>query len=40
MDFRNADQVLIGDEVLVQGNDFLTSAKIISISSIKMQGSH
>ena len=38
--FRYAEQVSIGDQVLVQGNDILLSAKITSISSIKMQGSH
>ena len=38
--FRYADQVLIGDELLVQGNNEMTPAKVINISSFMMQGEH
>ena len=36
--FRFADQVYVGDEVLVQKNDNLIAAKVISVSSLIMQG--
>ena len=36
--FRYADLVRTGDEVLVEGKDELTPVKVISISSVKMQG--
>ena len=37
--FRYADDVSIGDEVLVQGeDDELTPAKVIDLSSSTMQG--
>ena len=35
-----ADQLSIGDEVLVQGNNDLTPAKVINISDITMQGKY
>ena len=38
--FRHASKVLIGDDVLVQGNDELTQAKVINISSITKQGDY
>ena len=36
--FRFADQVYVGDEVLVQKSDNLIAAKVISVSSLIMQG--
>ena len=36
--YRYADQVLVGDEVLVQGIDNLIPAKVINVSSLNMQG--
>ena len=36
----NAGQVTIGDEMLVQGNDELSPARIINISSQTMQGNY
>ena len=36
--FRFADQVYVGDEVLVKKNDNLIAAKVISVSSLIMQG--
>ena len=38
--FRYADQVAIGDEVLVLENDDLTPTKVINVSSFNMQGTH
>ena len=38
--FRYADQVSIGNEVLVEGNDELTPAKVINVNSSSMQGDH
>ena len=38
--FRYAEQVLIGDEVLVKGNNELAPAKVINVSELKMQGNH
>ena len=38
MSFRYADKILIDDEILVQGNNGLTPAKVINVSSIVMQG--
>ena len=38
--FRYADQVAIGDEVLVQENDDLTPSKIINVTSSTMQGNY
>ena len=38
--FRYADHVSIGDEVLVKGNDVLTPAKVINVSSLIMQGDY
>ena len=35
---RYADQVCVGDEVLVQKNDNLFPAKVINVSSLVMQG--
>ena len=35
---RNADQVSVGDEVLVNEKDELTSTKVINISDFTMQG--
>ena len=37
---RYADQLGIGDEVLVPRNDKLTSVNVISVSDLTMQGSH
>ena len=36
--YRVADKVLIGNEVLVQENNELTSAMVTNISESKMQG--
>ena len=36
--FRDADKVLIGDDVLVNGNDELSSEKVTNISSFAMDG--
>ena len=36
----NAGQVAIGDEMLVQGNDELSPARVINISSQTMQGKY
>ena len=36
--FRYADQLEIGDVLLVQGNNGLTPAKVINISNLIMQG--
>ena len=36
--FRYADQLEIGDELLMQGINDLTPAKVIHISSLIMQG--
>ena len=38
--FRNADQLTIGDELLVQGNNELVPAKVISVSNLIMQGNY
>ena len=38
--FRYADQVAVGDEVLVLENDDLTPTKVINVSSFNMQGTH
>ena len=38
--FRYADEVSIGDEVLVQGNNGLTPTKVINVSKITLQGNH
>ena len=38
--FRYADQVSVGDEVLVDENDYLAPVEVISVSSIKMQSNH
>ena len=38
--FRYADQVAIGDEVLVQENDGLTPSKVINVTSSTMQGNY
>ena len=35
---RDADQVCVGDEMLVQKNDKLIPAKVINVSSLIMQG--
>ena len=40
MCFRYADQVTIGDELLVQENDQLIQATVIDVSSSVMQGSN
>ena len=36
--FRYADEVLIGNEVLVEKTNALVSAKVLNISTFKMQG--
>ena len=36
--FRYADQLEIGDKLLVQGNNGLTPAKVINMSTFVMQG--
>ena len=36
--FRDADKVLLGDNVLVYGNDELSSEKVTNISSFAMDG--
>ena len=36
--FSYADQVSVGDEVLVEGNDYLAPVEVIEVSSTKMQG--
>ena len=36
--FRYADQILIGDEVLAQENNAFTPVKVTDISSLTMQG--
>ena len=38
--FRDVDQLLIDDEVLVQGNKDMTPVKVIDVSSITMQGNN
>ena len=38
--FRNADQLTIGDELLVQGNNELVPTKVISVSNLIMQGNY
>ena len=35
---RYADQLSIDHEVLVQGNNEVTSAKVVNVSNITMQG--
>ena len=35
--FRCADQLEIGDELLVQGNNDFTPAKVINVSNLFMQ---
>ena len=37
---KYADQVLMGNEILVDENNQMTSAKVINISSFKAQGKH
>ena len=37
---RYADQILIGNDILVEKNNKLTPAKVISISSVKAQGKY
>ena len=36
--FRHAHQLSVGDKVLVERNDELTSVNVINVSSITMQG--
>ena len=36
--FRDADKVLIGDDVLVNGNDKLSSEKVANINTFAMDG--
>ena len=36
--FRFADKVSIGNEILVEGNDHLTPAKVMNIRSFTMEG--
>ena len=38
--FRFADQLSIGDEVLVQRNYLLTPGKVINVSNIDMPGNY
>ena len=37
---RYANQVLFGDEVLIDKNNKLISSKVIKVSSFKMQGNY
>ena len=37
--FRYSDEMSIGDEVLVNGNNAMIPAKVVNISSLTMQGS-
>ena len=37
---RYADKLSIGDEILVQGIDELTLAKVINVSDISMRGKY
>ena len=36
--FRFADHILVGDEVLVEGNDKFTPLRVVNITNIMMQG--
>ena len=36
--FRYADELSVGDEVLVKGNDNFSLAKVNNVSDIMMQG--
>ena len=36
--FRHADQVSIGDEVLVEENDDMMPAKVVNVSTLVLQG--
>ena len=36
--FRDADKVLVGDDVLVYGDDELSSEKVTNVSSFAMHG--
>ena len=38
--FRYAVQVVIGDEVLIPRNNELTSAKVMNVSQLVMQGTY
>ena len=38
--FSYADQVSIGDDVLIQGNNKLITVEVINVSSIIMQGQY
>ena len=38
--FRYADQVSVGDEVLLQVNDELTPVKVTHVSNIILQGNY
>ena len=38
--YRYADQVSVGDEVMVLRNDKLMSAKVMNVSSFIMQGNY
>ena len=38
--FRFADKVAIGDELLAQGYDNLTPAKVVNVSTFKLQGDY
>ena len=36
--FRFADHILVGDEVLVEGNDKFAPLRVVNITNIMMQG--
>ena len=38
--FRFVDKVAIGDELLAQGYDNLTPAKVVNVSTFKLQGDY
>ena len=38
MCFRYADQITVGDELLVHGNGHIMQARVINVSSSVMQG--
>ena len=38
--FRYANEVLVGDELMINGVDGLIREKVISVTDIEMQGNH
>ena len=38
--FRNAHQLTIGDELLVQGNNEFVPTKVVSVSNLIVQGNY